>query len=121
MTPLRLGPVSIEIGTGWTVTRLPNGREVWADHAEQPGQAETAARCGYESAGDLNREHDLAHSLLAYWLGLDASPTLLDVSLARPRALIHDAEEAAVLAVQTFARAVGVDLVEVARRASSEV
>jgi len=116
--PIRLGTVTVTTHDGYTVTRFADGREVHAHHAEQPGQAETAKGLGYRDATAMNRDHDLTHSLLAYWLGLPCSPTLRDVASGAPATEIHYLEEAAVLAIQRFANATGVSLLEVARTIS---
>lgn len=60
----RFGEVTVEVRDGLTVTRLPDGGLVPAEHREQEGQAELAAAHGYDSAVELNRHHDLGHSLL---------------------------------------------------------
>lgn len=92
---------------------------VLAEHEEQPGQAETAAGLRYPDAQSMNRDHDLMHSLLAHWLGLPASPTLIQVADGQFGSDIAAAEEAAVLAVQRFANLAGVDLQAVAARAGA--
>jgi hypothetical protein len=112
---IRLGSVTIEVSNGHTVTTLPNAAIVTADHAEQPGQAELARSLGYGSAEEMNREHDISHSIIAHLLRLECSPTLLGV--ASGKTYRHwPIEEQAVLRLQGFARAVGVDLIEVAKR-----
>lgn len=108
---VRLGQNAVLIGLESTATHFADGSVTEADHAAQPGQAKTAASIGYSSAEAMNREHDLAHSLLAHWLGLDYSPTLHAVANGQ-RSAIWEAEESAVLALQRFARAAGVDLVK---------
>jgi hypothetical protein len=114
----QLGSVTVELHNGWSVTRFADGLEVHAHHAEQPGQAATALSLGYSDPIAMNKEHDLAHSLLCYWLGLPCSPTLRDVATDNPASEIHFHEEQAVLALTRFANAVGVSLVEVARKIS---
>jgi hypothetical protein len=120
MIALQLGAVAVEIHDGWTVTRFSDGQEVHALHREQPGQADLAARLGYGTAAAMNREHDLAHSILAHALGLPHSHTLHDVAHGRPASDLHAIEEEAVLALQRFARAAGVDLVAVATEQSAK-
>jgi hypothetical protein len=110
--------VTVSIQGGYTVTTFADGLEVHAQHAEQPGQAETATSLGFSSVEGMNREHDSVHSLLCYWLGLPCSPTLRDVATDTPASEIHYHEEQAVMAVQRFANSVGVSLVEVARKIS---
>lgn len=97
-----------------TMTMFPDGTSVYADHEEQPGQAETAAGLGM-SVEEMNRTHDIAHALLADALGLANSPTLRAIA-AGSHWPHHRAEEAAVLAFQAYAKAAGVDLAEVAKR-----
>ena len=115
---VRLGSVTVETFDGYTITRFADGKEVHALHAEQPGQAETAKGLGYPDAEAMNTEHDLAHSLLCYWLGLPESPTLRDVAEGKTASDLHYLEEEAVMAIQRFANAVGVSLVEIARNIS---
>jgi hypothetical protein len=112
---IRLGSAVVTIGDGYTVTQFADGSKIHALWAEQPGQAVTARRLGM-SVWELNRSHDVTHSLLAAWFGLPHSPTLHAIANGRlyPE---NAAEERAVMAVQAFARAVGVDLMAVAERA----
>lgn len=112
---LTIGKVSVVINRQGMITILPNGRLVFAHLEEQAGQAIRARELGYDSAEEMNREHDIVHSLLAYWLGLEASPTLKHV--AEGKTYPHwRLEEAAVLAIQAYARAaLKIDLVELAK------
>jgi hypothetical protein len=118
MQSFRFGEVAVDIRPGLTITTLADGPKVPADHAEQPGQAELAAAHGYDSAEELNRDHDLAHSLLSHMIGLGASPTLAGVAAGK-HFRYWQVEEAAVLALQGFCKVAGVDLMELARRYSS--
>ncbi|WP_342643461.1 hypothetical protein [Rhodoligotrophos ferricapiens] len=63
----------------------------------------------------MSRDHEATHHLLATWLGLPHSPTLYGVAAKQtyPDWML---EEAAVLAIQAFARANGVDLTTLAIR-----
>jgi hypothetical protein len=110
---IKLGKVQVRVTTEETVTRFEGGKVCRAFHAPQYGQHAMAEELGYESAEAMNREHDLAHSLLSYWLGLPYSPTLYGQAIGRPSAFWRE-EEAAVLSLQRFARIMGIDLVEVA-------
>lgn len=114
--PIRLGAATVTIHDGWTHTRFEDG-ELHALHSEQPGQAEMVSRLGYETPEEMNRDHDLAHSILAALLGLDGSPTLRAISKGMVWPLWHVEEEAA-LALQKYAQTMGIDLVDVARRLS---
>jgi hypothetical protein len=115
----RLGECRVDLMDGYTRTRFADGRRCIAEHREQPGQRELAASLGYTSAAEMNRRHDLAHTVLSTWLGLPHSPTLRGVADGNfwPH---HKLEEAAVLAVQAFAVAAGVDLLRVAAAHSRE-
>jgi hypothetical protein len=113
VTLIRLGSVLHEIGDGFSVTR-GRGWETYAWHKEQDGQAEIAARLGYPNAEALNREHDLTHCLLAFALGLPHSPTLREVARGKSHP-VWPIEEATVLAVQQYARAMGVDIAKAAQ------
>lgn len=119
MKTFRLGECRIDLMDGYTRTRFADGRRCLAEHREQPGQRELAASLGYASAVAMNIRHDLCHSLLAVFLGLPHSPTLRGVADGNfwPH---HKLEEAAVLAVQAFANAAGVDLLKAAATHSRE-
>lgn len=62
----------------------------------------------------MSRAHEVTHSLLAHWLGLPESPTMRGVADGSywPE---WEAEEAAVLGVQRFARMAGVDLLQLTK------
>ena len=117
MRTLRLGGTVVEMhGDGLTVTRLPDGLEVHARAQADAAYIGRAAALGYGAdAALMSREHELTHSLLAGWLGLPESPTLRGV--AERRYWLHwQAEEAAVLGVQRFARLAGIDLIGLVQR-----
>lgn len=107
---IHLHPTIVRIGEHETTTYMA-GYKVVALHAEQPGQAETAQRIGAPSVREMNRTHDLVHSLVARALGLDYSPTLLAVAKGEVYPY-WEAEEAAVLAVQAWAFAADIDLTD---------
>ncbi len=116
MTVYRIGTATVYQTDGHTRTVLGDGREVWAAHAAQPGQEATADQYGL-TAEAMNRHHDLAHTILAAVLGLRASPTLAAVARG-DRWSEWWREEQAVLALQGYAAAAGVDLEQVAARLS---
>lgn len=91
-------------------TTLPCGEVIPATPHETDGYRRTAAEHGYGSDTlRLCQEHELVHVALADWLRLLVSPTLQGVADGRDweHAWI---EEAAVLAVQRYARTLGLDL-----------
>jgi hypothetical protein len=115
-TVLDLAGASIRLhDDGFTTTVYPDGKHVVACAEDTDAYRQTALEHGYgEDVDKLSREHEVCHALLAAWLGLPHSPALRAVALGRPQ----DGdwrEEAAVLAVQRWARACGVDLVAVAQ------
>jgi hypothetical protein len=67
----------------------------------------------------MNRDHDLAHTMLAHMLGLPWSPTLHDIATGSVTNIFeHYIEEQAVLSLQTYANVRGVSLVRVAEQMS---
>jgi hypothetical protein len=124
---LHLAGSSIEMeASGLTTTLYGDGRFVKAwpgDSAEDRaravslGYAKDDASLTWDSLVQMSREHEAGHAVLAHILGLPHSPTLKGV--ADGRYWPHwQAEEAAVLGLQRYARMAGVDLVDVARRIS---
>ena len=65
----------------------------------------------------MNAEHDLIDNFLAHWVGLARSPALYGIATDEHSHFWRE-EEAAVLAIQALARALGVNLVQVAERIS---
>ena len=114
MTTYRLGSATIHHGEGQTVTVLSDGRETRANWMVQDGRAATAEQYGIP-LDRLNRDHDLAHAILAAVLGLPESPTLAGVASGHYWPAWFR-EEAAVLAFCGYAAAAGVDMEQVAAR-----
>lgn len=122
MTPitLRFGDVTVAIGEGRTLTSFGDGSYLVADHHEQFGQEKIAEDLGM-TVEEMNISHDLAHSLLAHWLGLKFSPTLHDVANGIPATETHYHEEDAVKSFQKFAKMKGIDILKLAQRWSDAV
>ena len=84
------------------VTTFADGSVLEAVPHDTADYSDRAASLGYDSADDMNREHDVLHSYLADALGWPCSPTLYAAAhneeIPREQA---DREEACVLA---FAR-----------------
>jgi hypothetical protein len=78
------------------------------------GYAKDDASLSWDGLVQMSRDHELGHALLAHCLGLSHSPTLRGVAAGRywPH---WQAEEAAVLGLQRYARLAGVNLLEIAR------
>lgn len=120
MIPLRFGNVRFELNEGWSKVIFPDGKELSAVHAPQAGQEDTARELGFANAADMNRTHDLAHCIFAYQMGLPQSGSLYSAACRVKPTDVNWLEEAAVLAMQAFARAQGVDLVYIARKITAE-
>ena len=116
ITVYKIGEATIHHGDGKTVTTLSSGKEVHASWEVQDGQAETAEKHGIPLE-QLNKNHDLAHAILAEILGLPESPTLAGVASGEYWPQWYR-EEAAVLAFCGYAAAAGIDLEKVAARFS---
>lgn len=119
MRVLRLAGATIELHLdGLTVTRYPGIGDVPARPQDDDEYRARAAALGYgDDTLAMSRDHEMVHHILAAVLGLPYSPTLMGV--ATGRFCEHwQAEEAAVLGVQRFARLAGVDLLAVAAKAS---
>lgn len=112
---VRIGSAEVELhDDSLTVTRLHDGATVPARPQDTAEYRARAAALGYgDDVLSMSREHELTHSLLAQWLGLIESPTLRGVAAGAfwPH---WQAEEAAVLGIQRFARMAGVDLIRIA-------
>lgn len=118
MTLHLIGQTVIAVRPGAVTTMMHDGALIHAEPHDTDEYAAKAETMGYGNDVErMNREHDLAHALLAHWLGLRESPVL--------RAVANDAwhddadgrlalEEAAVEAVCKFAIARGVNLLDLA-------
>jgi hypothetical protein len=90
---------------------LPDGAEAQGAPQDTAEYRARAAALGY--GGDTLsscRDHDLLHAALCAWLGLPESPVLRHSAEGRGASDLTNLEEDAVLAVQRFARAAGIDL-----------
>lgn len=122
MRVIRVGGSAVEMhDDGLTVTVLPDGSTVTARAEETDSYERRAHDLGYGSdTARMSRDHEIGHSLLADLLGLSCSPTLRGVSRGESWSYWRE-EEGAVLALQRYANAVGVDLVEIARERSASM
>ena len=115
---IKLAACSVHVTADQVETVLPGGQRVLGQPHDTASYARTAREHGYEGdVARLNRCHEVTHSLLAHVLGLSCSPVFRRVAGGDHEADdLTRAEEQAVLALETYANAIGVDLVEVARR-----
>jgi hypothetical protein len=94
-------------------TILPDGSEVVAAPQDNDAYRATAERLGYGADTlRMSQEHELLHSWLAAHLGLPESPTLGRVARGEGDTALTGLDEDAVMAIQRFANAAGVNLLE---------
>lgn len=105
---LRIAGASVELHpNGMTVTTYQTGERVPAVPQHDETYRARAVSLGYgDDVAAMSRDHEIGHHLLAHWLGLLHSPTLRGVSL-RDHWVHWQAEEAAVLAVQSMRGSLG--------------
>jgi hypothetical protein len=109
---LRFGETIIYVRTSGTLIHFADGRSVAGEPEDSAEYRATAERCGYGSDTlSLCIDHEIVHVALADWLGFD-SPTMLAVRDEQPdqACALRVLEEAAVLAIQQYAKAAGIDL-----------
>jgi hypothetical protein len=112
---VKLAGAHIELGEGYTLSTYPEGQVV-AFPEDNDAYRERAESLGYgNDTALMSREHEITHHLLAHWLGLPHSPTMMGIAVSHTFKGWHT-EEAAILGIQAFARLMGVDLSEVAKR-----
>lgn len=113
---LNIGNALIECrADGQTITHLQEG--VVLAYPEDNQEYKNRARdLGYgDDVLGVSRDHEIVHSLLAKWLGLPASPALSLAAAGRPsKNTFTGAEEAAVLAIQRFAKMMNVSILDIA-------
>jgi hypothetical protein len=97
----------------WVETDIPGLETLYA--CPMAEQREAADDLGYDGDVDgLTRDHDFLHAWLADVLGLPASYSLTAAAGGTVDQAVAAAEEAAVMALQRFARLAGVDMATLA-------
>ena len=115
MTEIKVGKNYVIMRDGYCLTVFSDGKKLTSHFAEQEGQRETAKRLGFNSVWEMNQTHDLTHSILANWFKLKHSPTLYGLASKEGTSKeIWNREEEAVLALQAYAKALGIDLIRLA-------
>lgn len=111
---LKFDGITIHVYPDSTLIEYEDGSLVPGTPEDTDEYRATAERYGYgDDTTRLCIDHEIMHVALSQWLGLADSPTMQSVRTGDPGdRQIRDHEEAAVLAVQQFARMVGVDVVE---------
>jgi|SRR4051812_39079703 hypothetical protein len=110
---ITFGDSTIWIYSTGTSIQFADGRVVAGEPEDTDDYRATALRYGYgEDTLALCIDHEIMHLALNDWLGLPDSPTMHAVRHDRldENHDLRRLEEAAVLAVQQYARAAGVDL-----------
>jgi hypothetical protein len=110
---IAIGPTTISIFPTSTLISFADGRTVAGQPEDTAAYRATAFQHGYDE--DTLRmwiDHEIIHIALAHWLGLADSPTMKAVRYDRLEDdhSLRQLEEIAVLAVQQYARAAGLDL-----------
>lgn len=114
---IRFGATVFENWSASTRIILADGKSVPAIPHDTASYRQNAIQHGYgEDTLLFCKEHELTHVALSHWLGME-SPAVRAVAeqskVWDPR---YAEEEAAVLAIQRFARGYGIDLLGRARR-----
>jgi hypothetical protein len=115
MVTLTFGGTTVQVLADGTQIEFADGTTVVGQPEDTDAYRHTAQTHGYGADTlSLCIEHEVMHVALADWLGVSDSPTMKAV---RTNRLTDDLpfrtlEEAAVLAVQRYARAAGIDLVK---------
>jgi hypothetical protein len=114
-TTLFFGDAVVTLHEHGAIITWPDGTYVHGEPEDTDEYRSTAFEHGYgEDTLALCQEHELLHVALCYWMGV-ASPVmehLRHLPQEMAGAEIRQLEEAAVLAVQKFARAMNIDMVE---------
>lgn len=111
MLALKFGDTTVEVYETGTRIVFPDGSVVPGEPEDTDSYRETAEKHGYGAdTTALCIEHELMHVALAHWLGV-TSPTMDALTGNDPGIPIRQLEEAAVLAIQKYARALGISLV----------
>jgi hypothetical protein len=107
-----IGHNRVEIDDASARTTLYDGKQIPAVPHDTESYRATAERLGYGSeTGRMCVEHELLHTALACWFGLFESPVMRAVAEGDdPVGGITVLEEEAVMAVQAYAVAAGVNL-----------
>lgn len=102
-------------------------RSIFADGAVLPAAEQdndayraTAERLGYADPSRMCVEHKALHHWLCHMLGLPDSAALRSAARGEPGDRVSGLEEVAVMALQEFAMAAGVDLLAVMRRSRGD-
>jgi hypothetical protein len=110
---LQFGTTTVEVFPDHTMIRFEDGFTVAGAPEDTDDYRATADKFGYGTDTlKLCQEHEVMHIALCHWLGVE-SPTMRrlqtnDESLAK----LNRLEEAAILAIQRFARECNIDLVQ---------
>lgn len=108
-----IGAASITVYPSSTLIQFSDGLTIAGLPEDTDAYRTTAFKCGYgNDTTALCIDHEIVHIALAHWLGLD-SPTMKAVRYDRlgDDHDLRQLEEAAVLAIQHYARAAGRDLI----------
>jgi hypothetical protein len=113
VTQLHFGDATVHVLADSTVITFDDGSIIPGAPEDTDAYRATALRYGYGADTlQMCKDHELMHIALCHWLGIESPTMRLLRSDGDDRSKsLNRLEEAAVLAVQQFARAAGVDLV----------
>lgn len=118
---LIFGDGKIEVFDDGCVVTLPDGSVIPGKPEDTDSYRATAAEHGYgDDTLKLCKDHEILHMAFALWLGMAESPTMRFVAdgVDRDDEMLRGYEENAILAIQKYTHAMGIDLVELFRKNS---
>lgn len=110
---LNIGTTQISVSDQGVVIDFAGGDQVLGEPEDTEGYRDTAQRYGYGADTlALCIDHEIMHIAIGQWLGVE-SPTMNAIRGKRmgENFILRSLEESAVLALQQYARAAGVNLI----------
>lgn len=119
---LNIGGNTIATSYHGCITKLINAKIVEACPHDTDAYRATARQLGYkDNTLRMCQDHEVTHTALSVMLGLNESITLRRVADGMPSDNLTDLEEAAVLAIQRFANAAGINILSAVKRSMCDV
>lgn len=118
---LLLGGCIVHLHGDRVRTVLPSGHVIASTpfaHASSNLKADAQAAGYGDDVARFIRTHEVAHSLLAHWMGEVMSSSFARLANGKPDWAADRVEEVALMSLERYANARGIDLIELAREAS---